>query len=372
MPALLILIPLITLFYYFIFFLFVYDRFDLLYFGLIPLLFLVLSVAPLFIFKGNSHRTIISINPFNIEKFFLYSLFCSTIVIILLGVPLFSEDVNVSKMQIANYPILVRFFRIGIPYSLIYLSLLANNSLYPKKRLKKIYFVSFLISPLFGFKGYIGFVFFPFLFYLSLGKKRLIRFFIPILILLLVSLITISFIEGIPLTDAINYLIARLTEVNLLGNILALENPNEIEGIYPVYSEIIALLERIGGSKEINLMQSKLFEFYMNGNPYNMHVSVSAIIEFYSSMGTFGIGLFGIIYAITMAILYNLINYSRNLTFKSMALVFLIVFYDGILNGLLVFKFLDLIGSTIIMFLSFKLISSLFIKNKASQTLDTV
>jgi hypothetical protein len=369
MPILFILIPIIILFYYSFTFFFIYTN----YFehNLIAINFLIYAILPLFFFSKTLNIQKIKNNfSFSILKqktagvfFLLVTIF----VIILIGVPLLSESINATKTNVSSHPLLVRFFRIGLPFYIIYTSLYHTKNKFDISFRNKITITSLFIAPFFGFKGYIFFILWPIFFDLSIRKrKHFFKYSAYFLILLLTILVsTVSFIESKNLTESAEYIVLRLTNENLLGNILALDNQNAVQGIYPIYSEIVASVTRIIGSREVNLLQSKLYEIYMGDNPYNMQVSVSSVIEYYVSFGKIGFLIHFIIITSTLYLIKKMVYSSRPILIV-IGIMFLNTIYESILNGLFLFKIFDITISLLIIYLSTELVFSLIIKKKST------
>jgi hypothetical protein len=311
-------------------------------------------------------------NDFSFSKFKqntagVFFLIVTIYTIILIGVPLLSESINASKTNVSSHPILVRFFRIGLPFYIIYSSIFYSINNFNISFRNKITFGALFLAPFFGFKGYVFFILWPIFFDLSLRKRRQFfkysTYFLTGLLSILVS--TVSYIESKNLTESFEYILLRLTKENLLGNTLALENQSEIRSIYPIISEIGASFTRITGSREVDLLQSKLYEIYMGENPFNMQVSVSSVIEYYVAFGLLGFLLHFIIITCALIMIRKMI-YSKKPLLIVVGIMFLNTIYESILNGLFIFKFFDISFSLIIIYLSTKIVFSLVIKRKVT------
>lgn len=330
-------------------------------FNFLAISFFIAAVIPLFTFNKriDLSEKLKTLSIAKIEFLLILSIAITAITLLLIGVPLFSGDVNLNKTKVSSYPVLVRFFRLGIPFCLIHLTLLNKIKLFPKKKLSRYFLLSFLLSPLFGFKGYIVYILFPYLFHLTIQKKFNLKNYLKLSFIGIGLIFLVSFIEKIKIWEVLQYVMIRLTYNNLLGNNLAIENPKIIEGIFPIISEIQAILNRLSGEREIQLLQTILYKYNMNGNPYNMQVSVSSIVEYFSTLESTGILIFFVIYFITIKFLKNKI-YSNSLTGITLGLLGLITFYEAILNGLMIFKLIDFIGSMVIIYISSKIPFEIF------------
>ncbi len=368
MPILFILIPIIILFYYSFSFFLIFNEYE--NHNFIALNFLIYAILPLILFTKNIKLERIN-NNFSFSKLKqntagVFFLIVTITTIILIGVPLLSDSINASKTNVSNHPLLVRFFRIGLPFYIIYSSIYYSlNNSYGIATRNKISVIALIIAPFFGFKGYIFFILWPIFFDLSLRKrKHFFKYSIYFLIVLLALLITtVSYIESKNLAESFEYILLRLTKENLLGNTLALDYQQETQGIYPIFSELIASFTRIIGSREVNLLQSKLYELYMGDNPYNMQVSVSSVIEYYVAFGLWGFVLHFVIITSVMLIIKKMI-YSVEPHKIAIGIMLLNTLYESILNGLFVFKFFDLMFSLLIIYMTTKLIFKLIIKEK--------
>lgn len=369
MPILFILIPIVILIYYSFTFFFVYTNY--LDHNLIALNFLIYAFMPIFIFSKTidiekiKNKFSFSTLKQNTAGFFF--LLVTTFVIILIGVPLLSESINATKTNVSSHPLLVRFFRIGLPFYIIYTSIYYSKNKHDISIRNKITAASLIIAPFFGFKGYIFFILWPIFFDLSIRKRKQFfkysTYFLVVLLTILIS--TVSYIESKNLSESFEYILLRLTNENLLGNTLALENQYTVKGIYPIYSEIVASITRIIGSREVNLLQSRLYEIYMGDNPYNMQVSVSSIIEYYVAFGKVGFLIHFIIIITALFAIKNMI-YSNKPIIIVIGIMFLNTIYESILNGLFLFKFFDITFSLLIIYISTEVFFSIIIKKKTT------
>ncbi len=348
MPILFILIPIFILLYYSYTFFFIYTNY--IDHNYIAINFLIYAIIPILLFSKSVNLDNV-LNKFHFNRlkqniagvfFVLITIF----VIMLIGVPLLSESINATKTNVSSHPILVRFFRLGLPFYIVYTSFYYSKNNENITFRNKITAVSLLLAPFFGFKGYIFFILWPIFFDLSLRKKenflKYSAYFFVFLISILI--IIVSYIESKNLTESFQYILLRLTNENLLGNTLALDYQNTVQGIYPIYSEILASITRIFGGREVNLLQSKLYEIYMGDNPFNMQVSVSSVIEYYVAFGKFGFFFHFIIITTILLIVRGMI-YSNNSLNIVIGILLLNTIYESILNGLFLFKLFDLLFS---------------------------
>lgn len=350
MPLIFCLLPILIILFFFVYFLGVFwteglelDKILLLGSFLLIILYPLTSKFKLNILNQNYETLKVPRISF-INNLFWISFIISVLTLLIIGIPLISGDINVAKTSVSKYPLFMRFFRLGLPYALIILSLLTSLNLYKKQDLWIKYLLSLIIAPLYGFKGYILFIALPLIFFLTTQKYSLKKIILFGGFTLIALMLIVSFVEGIAITDSIAYIIVRATEVNLLGNTLALEHADEFKEITPILSEIYAIIERIKGNREINVLQSVLFERYMGSNPYNMQVSISTPIEYYSLSGIKGIIVFVFFYLLTVNFIKYLLSSSR-VYIVGLGLLFLNTFYESLVNGLFFFKSIDFVLS---------------------------
>lgn len=272
------------------------------------------------------------------------------------GFPLLAVEVNVAKTLVSQLPFLTRFFRVGGVFCVLwwslYLHALPEDRASERARVKK--FLVLLgtslaaIGLFFGFKGYALMILIPLIFGLT-GKKWLTPASVALALGAIAALLVATMVaEDVGLAGALDYIGARLSDVQLLGADLALEHSDALEGYWPVYDELRFAWLRVSGEREYASFQKELFRILHGSNELHMEVAVPSAVEYYVSLGGWGLALWGAVFTGLLLWIRRGIWRSRSLFRKAACLMLLITALDGALNGILVFKLLDFLVSSLV------------------------
>lgn len=280
-----------------------------------------------------SQKTLV-IKEINLLYLLCFVSIASTILyLILAGVPLLSTNPALSKLQVSQYPFLVRFYRITglLPIFMI----MASNDIKYKEIIKKYSLIMVFLGFLTAFKGYAV----PYIAsYLLLRFSGInIYFIFKIILATMIAMLYLSIAGGVDFVEVLEFLLERITELQILGtNVLADNYLNII--YYPIISEFTLPIMKIV-SPEILSLQQNLYQIYhvYDENKLELANFYNAELIFYYG---FAWSLFFML-ALMIVIIVVVKRFVRS-RFAFAAVVLLnMSIIDGLMNGKLVFRILD-------------------------------
>lgn len=268
--------------------------------------------------------------------------------LILAGVPLFSEDPASNKLQVSKYPILVRFYRITglVP---VIIGILSDNK--QIKKILQLYCASMVILGfLTAFKGYA----IPYLAsYLILKYRGMnIRYAITIMTAVILSLYYLSVAADVEVSVALAFLYERITDLQLLGTSVLIENYRSIE-YYPIFSEIILPFQKLIYSDPMSLQQS-LYQIYHVFDENKLELANFYLAEIFLYYGLFWSIVFVSFQLVIVA--FVLPKFIRTRLGLSIIITTNILVIDGLMNGKLIFRMIDAFAFVLIPILLIKIL----------------
>jgi len=274
--------------------------------------------------------------------------------LILSGFPLLSAFPEEAKLQVSEYPILVRFYRLTGLIPLFVYILTGDDRL---KTSLLYYCISMIIFGfLTAFKGYavlyiIGLVC---MYEQNFGVLKKITL---AAILLICVFFFIGKAANIEIIDVAGYIINRFSYVQLLGTVELMSIHRDINYL-PVISELALLPKKLFTSDSMSLQQI-LYQSYHSFDPNKLELANFYWAELYYFFGEVGIILFALILILFFLFLRNC---KMTPFLLSCAVIMNISVMDGLLNGKLFFRIIDsglfLVASSIIAIFTVRLISS--------------
>jgi len=198
----------------------------------------------------------------------------------------------------------------------------------------------------FGFKGYALLALIPLLFALRM-RIRAASAILATVVALIMTLFVTAVAERLSIADSVTFVGARLTEVQVLGTHLALDNLELIGKYTPVVDEVSFAIKRISGDRSVASLQATLFELLHGENPLHMQVSLPSVLEYYAGLRTGGVLLWLAIFALMMSGCRNAMK-ARTASVRAIGGLALFLLLDAAANGLLVFRIADLAASLVV------------------------
>lgn len=300
--------------------------------------------------------------PFKLEKAFqLAILTFLTINLFLIGylfwkegVPLFQEEIEKARVQIAlghNW-LLVRSLRIFLPILLLitFLYMLKTKKFFSKFIFAFLLFLLLLIYTFYGYKGYfLSYVFFPLVISYSCVKKVKIRnvlflFFLSVLTVFIILSVLLKTLNPLVMTQ---FLFSRLTigqaeGVNYIMNELIPEM-----GFFrgeTFKKDILGMLAKLGLTQEkIFNFNAFLFEKIHGKNPLGMQVASTLFGEFYANFGLIG-GILAMFLSglITQTLYISGLRSSKDIFFFPLIIFFQLIFLQITIAGHTLISVLDI------------------------------
>lgn len=269
------------------------------------------------------------------------------------GFPIFAENVNEAKVAASSFPFLTRFFRVGGVYCILWFAFLTNAPGNEETRHhRRFLLVSGLALAssglLFGFKGYAILMLLPLVF--GLSGNRMFSFNLVLFGLLGIGLLIVATLtaEGTDIVGALDFIIARLSDVQMLGADLAIDYREQFGDYWPVLDEARFALLRFAGQRSFFSFQKELFRLFHGSNDLHMEVAVPSEVEYYISSGIPGLLVWLGIFIGAVLLVRRLLRTSRSIYTRAAIVMALLAFLDGALNGIMVFKMLDVLISSVI------------------------
>ena len=258
--------------------------------------------------------------------------FASLVYVFLAGVPLLSFDPASAKLQVSDYPILIRFYRtIGlVPVVLAFLGKDELIQAFVRKYCLFMVTIGFLTA----FKGY-AFVYIAG--YLICSNRLFItKNFALLLLLIPVLIIFVAYLADIELLDTLPYVLDRLTTLQFLGTEV-LRGAHENIDYLPIFGEIELMFNKVFSDEAMSLQQN-LYQIYHTYDENQLELANFYPAEIFYFYGIFGLFVFQLFLTL-LVVLLRLIKKTR---FATVLLVIMhLAFIDGLVNGKLVFRLID-------------------------------
>lgn len=287
-------------------------------------------------------RNSIIINQRGVAFYTLFICFTSVFALYSTGVGLFAENQEMAKLNVSNFPVLMRFFRVGVPIA-IFLMFLSNV------RHKELWFLFFLaISLGFGYKGYMAF---PLAGYFAVRVITFsgLKFSVNAFISSLLAIYTVNILFDVDLYYLYNRLILGQNEAAAF-----FENSNSIDIEYSAIDELMFVFKKFFGYDVYTFNQLLTLEIY-GSNLYGISTSVQYTyqLELYDALDW-------IVLTLSLFAMFGISILFRGVGRLVYFMALTSAISEGLLNGMLLYKMMDSCISYIMVFaIPFKLINML-------------
>lgn len=249
----------------------------------------------------------------------------------LAGFPAFSLINDEAKLQVSNYPILVRFYRILGLIPVIYFLVTRDEKL--KNIVISYVWIMVILGFLTAFRGYA----IPYLISLMAiyyDKNFKSSFLIYGFIFIAAFIMFLSFIEGgMDIFSVLELIFIRVTEVQLIGTTQLIESSNNIDYL-PILDEFNTLFSKLFSNGGLSLQQY-LYQIVHDGDKNFLEVAnffIAEIIIFYGNLG----------FVIFLFFFFSFIYIFSNFKFTALSISFCFVVFlgmvDGLINGKMIFR----------------------------------
>ena len=252
--------------------------------------------------------------------------------VFLAGMPLLSSDPAAAKLQVSDYPVLIRFYRtIGlVPVVLAFLGKDEVILAFVRKYCLSMAAIGFLTA----FKGY-AFVYIAG--YLICSDRLFTsKNFALLLLLIPLLIIFVAYLADIKLLDTLPYVLERLTTLQFLGTEVLRGAHGNIDYL-PIFGEIELMFLKVFSDEAMSLQQN-LYQIYHTFDENKLELA-----NFYPAEIFYFYGIFGLfVFQLFLTLLIVLLRIIKKTLFVTVLLVIMhLAVIDGLVNGKLIFRLID-------------------------------
>lgn len=257
-----------------------------------------------------------------IQRYAFFMLLITAIALWRTDFPTLATDRELAKLSVSEIPILMRYFRVGLPVA-VFLMFLCQH-----KKKWHCFTASLIMSLFFGFKGY---MIFPIMglwaaYIVQYNALKILTVGIAISI---ISLILLSLIFNMEIVHVLD----RLTAAQIDGSIFLYSDNKSIE--YSVLDEVLFLPQKLLGVDVLSFNQIATTKIY-GSNLFGISTSIFYSVQLlsYNAADYIFLTIFFVVIVICVFCLSGL----HRVLFLSLILSST---FEGLLNGMLVYKVID-------------------------------